>query len=257
MLKTMQLILGFYPRRVIKNIQAIPWYLRTRKKFLKQTRIGANDFPLSGYYPCLTDKDEEGGIASGHYFHQDLLVSQEVFKRSPQRHVDIGSRINGFVAQVASYREIEVMDIRNLTSDIPNLKFVQADCMVQNSDYENYSDSVSSLHAIEHFGLGRYGDTIDIEGHLKGLDFIYRMLKPDGIFYFSVPIGQQRVEFNAHRVFSIVYLLGLFKDKYTIESFSYVDDKGDLHKNASLTNENINNNFNCTYGCGIFILRKN
>ena len=29
-------------------------------------------------------------------------------------------------------------------------------------------DSVSCLHAIEHFGLGRYGDPIDVFGHIKG-----------------------------------------------------------------------------------------
>ena len=31
-----------------------------------------------------------------------------------KRHVDIGSRLDGFVAHVASFREIEVLDIRPL-----------------------------------------------------------------------------------------------------------------------------------------------
>ena len=31
------------------------------------------------------------------------------------------------------------------------------------------TDSLSCLHAIEHFGLGRYTDPIDINIHIKGL----------------------------------------------------------------------------------------
>ena len=257
MLKAIQLILGLYPRKIKRSLVAIPWYRRSRREFVKQTIRSGNQFPLGNNFPCLIDKDEEGGSASGHYFHQDLWIAQNIFKENPQNHVDIGSRVDGFVAHVATFREIEVIDIRNLSNTIPNIKFIQADCMSAiDSKYENYCDSISSLHAVEHFGLGRYGDPIDAEGHLKGLNNIYRMLKPKGTFYFSVPIGPQRVEFNAHRVFSIKYLLDHFEDKYDLRSFSYVDDQGDLHRDTVLNEENILNNCNCMYGCGIFFLKK-
>lgn len=257
MLKTLQLIFGFYPRRIIRSLKALPWYKRTKKEFAKQTQERNTPFPLVKNFPCLRDKDEEGGSATGHYFHQDFLVAQELFKAHPQKHVDIGSRIDGFVAHVASYRKIEVIDIRALSSTLPNIKFVQADMMNPiNDKLKDYCDSISSLHAVEHFGLGRYGDPIDSEGHLKGLDNMYRMLKQGGTFYFSVPIGAQRVEFNAHRVFSVKYLLNYFDGKYKLKSFSYVDDKGDIHRNINLTDESIANNCNCRYGCGIFILEK-
>jgi len=74
--------------------------------------------------------------------------------------------------------------------------------------------------------------------------------------FYSVPIGKQRIEFNGQRVFSVKYLLELFNGKYSIEHFSYVDDIGDLHENAELTEMNIANNFNCSYGCGIFEMKK-
>lgn len=99
----------------------------------------------------------------------------------------------------------------------------------------NYCDSVSSLHAIEHFGLGRYGDSIDFEGYLKGLDNVYKLLKKGGKFYLSVPIEPQRIEFNAHRVFSLKYLMELFKGEYILDSFSYVNDEGDLVKDVQVT----------------------
>lgn len=202
------------------------------------------------------DKDEEGGSAKGHYFHQDLLVAQKIFNNNPTKHIDIGSRINGLIAHLASFREVTILDIRQVTPKIKNVSFIQADCMHLDSKWDNSSESISSLHAIEHFGLGRYGDEIDANGHIKGLDNIYRMLQQGGTFYFSVPIGRQRIEFNAHRVFSIQYLLDYFNDKYDIKSFSYVDDKGDLHDNQLLTTETIKNNCGCKYGCGIFELTK-
>jgi len=208
-------------------------------------------------FPCLRDIGEDGGNTSGHYFHQDLLVAQHIYKAQPVKHVDIGSRIDGFVAHVASFREIEVIDIRALSNELPNVKFVQADMMNPIGDrLKNYSDSVSSLHAMEHFGLGRYGDPIDAEGYLKGLNNVYEILQSGGTFYFSVPIGPQRVEFNAHRVFSIRYLLDYFNGKYTLESFSFVDDKGDIHRNVELDDRSIDDNCGCKYGCGIFILKK-
>ena len=128
--------------------------------------------------------------------------------------------------------------------------------MSSDFNLRDYCDSISSLHAIEHFGLGRYGDKIDYDGHLKGLDNIYKMLKERGKFYFSVPIGHQRIEFNAHRVFSIKYLVELLESKYRIDSFSYVDDEGDLVKDAPLNSRDMESNYSCNYGCGIFELIK-
>ena len=90
------------------------------------------------------------------------------------------------------------------------------------SSLTNYTDSLSSLNVIEHFGLGRYGDPIDVDGHLKGLQNMHKVLKQGGKFYFSTPIGPQRIEFNAHRVFSMTYLLQIFEPLYHIDYFSFV-----------------------------------
>jgi len=67
---------------------------------------------------------------------------------------------------------------------------------------------------MEHFGLGRYGDPVNYDGYLLGLNNLYQILKIGGKLYFSVPIGPQRIEFDAHRVFSLSYLLELFYGKY-------------------------------------------
>jgi len=248
-------IIGFSSIKFISFFRGLPFFFRDWINIKKQMRTN-KDFFFGNFYPILFDKFDKSGIMSGHYFHQDLLVASKIFLNNPKRHIDIGSRIDGFVAHVASFRKIEIFDIRPVKSKIDNIVFTQADLTKLPDHMQECCDSLSSLHAIEHFGLGRYGDTIDINGHLKAIDNLHLMLKPDGIFYFSVPIGKQRINFNAHRVFSIKYLLHILDDKFIIKSFHYVDDKGDLFENAILSEESVATNFSCDYGCGIFELIK-
>ena len=225
---------------------------------LKNQRLSAaRDFPIELVHPCLDDRFAESGTATGHYFHQDLLVARRIYQNNPLMHVDVGSRVDGFVAHVASFRKIQIIDIRPFSKAIPNIEFMQANLMLSIPDgFSNYCDSLSCLHALEHFGLGRYGDPIDYDGYIRGLNNLHRILKKNGKLYLSVPIGPQRIEFNAHRIFSVNYLLEQFRGIYQIDHFSYVDDMGNLHTNVALTEQEITQNFGCTYGCGIFEMTK-
>ena len=73
--------------------------------------------------------------------------------------------------------------------------------------------SVSCLHTIEHFGLGRYGDGFNLQGWKAGLENILGLVEYSGFFYLSTPIGRRRIEFNAHRVFDPKELI-----EYTVSS---------------------------------------
>ena len=221
-------LVGIYPAKAYYFARGLCYFLRDYRDLRKQQKLSVDNIQFGRFYPCLEDRWQAGGTTQGHYFYQDWLVASRIFHSKPMKHVDIGSRVDGFVAHVASFREIEVLDIRPITNSIPNIIFRQADLMDSGFNLVDYCESISSLHAIEHFGLGRYGDHIDYAGHIKGLGNIYRMLKKGGKFYISVPIGQLRIEFNAHRVFSIKYLLQLFEGKYSIDTFSYVNDNSDL-----------------------------
>jgi hypothetical protein len=207
---------------------------------------------ITDIYPILSDYGNQAGTATGHYFHQDLLVATLIKQANPTRHIDVGSSIEGFVAHVASYREIEVLDIRPL--QIPGhsqIRFVQSDLMKLDQSSIAICDSLSCLHALEHFGLGRYGDSIDPNGHLKGFYNLSKMLQSGGTLYVSFPIGKPGVHFNAHRIFHPKDILDWSKNLFQLIRFDYVDDDGNLHPNASLTPLPI-----LTYGCGIYTLRK-
>lgn len=231
------------------------WFRKDLKE-LKRQKGDDETFPIGPMYPILFERDEEGGVMKGHYFHQDLYVARLINLAKPDKHLDIGSRTDGFIAHVASFREIELIDIRPIKSNVKNISFRQADLMELPPDLIDYCDSVSSLHAIEHFGLGRYGDPIDYFGYLKAIENITKMLKTGGTFYFSVPIGPQRIEFNAHRVFSLEYLVSLLSQNFDIHSFSYVNDAGDFFEDVKLSGNDLTSNFGCIFGCGIFVCVK-
>ena len=247
-------LFGFDLERTARALQGVPAYLRD----LQKLRAGAGEgaFPIRHLYPCLGDRYESAGTVSEHYFYQDWWVASRIFARAPRRHVDVGSRIDGFVAQVAAFREIEVFDLRPLSLDVPTIRFRQVDLMRRHPELDGCCDSLSSLHAIEHFGLGRYGDAIDPRGHERGLDGLHHLLEPDGRLYLSVPIGEQRIEYNAHRVFSLGTLLALFAGRFEVEGFSYVDDANRFHPEVALEPGEVARDFGCHYGCGIFELRK-
>ena len=239
----------------VRSLRALLPFFRDYRNFRQQLAAGNNPLPVGPLYPCLLDRYAEGGSASGHYFHQDLLVARRIHAAQPLRHLDVGSRVDGFVAHVAAFRHIEVMDIRPVYAAIPNITFVQADLMKPLPDeLVGCCDSLSCLHALEHFGLGLYGDPIAPDGHLRGFDNLCLLVNPGGTLYLSVPMGELRVEFNAHRVFSVAYLRDLVSSRFRIERFSYVDDRGDLHEDVELADEPVKGNFGCRYGCAILEL---
>jgi hypothetical protein len=96
--------------------------------------------------------------------------------------------------------EVTVLDVRESTANIPGLKFLVGNAQEPMSNLEGQFESVSSLHSIEHFGLGRYGDPLDIVGHLKGITNISKCVQLHGYLYVSFPVGRPRVEFNAQRI---------------------------------------------------------
>ena len=70
---------------------------------------------IKNIYPFLDDYHDDAGSIKDHLFHADLIVSQYIYENKPEKHLDVGSRIDGLVAHVASYRKIDVLDIRDIS----------------------------------------------------------------------------------------------------------------------------------------------
>lgn len=205
---------GFDPLRLIRALRFLPRYSREFILYQSLNRKWS-DFSM---LPTLNDYNESAGSASGHYFWQDLITAQWIFAAKPNRHLDIASRIDGFVAHVASFMPVEVLDIRKLRSEIPNVTFRQANLQDPTSLHETNFESVSCLHAIEHFGLGRYGDKIEVNGHISGLLNIASLVAQGGRLYLSYPTGRLKTEFNAQRILPPTWATDLLQDFELIQS---------------------------------------
>lgn len=223
--------MGIDFRSARRSLKSLPRFLADVHAYRKSATTGPFPFRWRHLSPVLHDYRAQAGTARGHYFHQDLWAARRIRTAAPTRHVDIGSRIDGFIAHLLVFRAVEVIDIRPLTSNVPGLTFIQADASTLNGIADNSITSLSCLHAIEHFGLGRYGDPIDANACFKGLDAFQRVLAPGGRLYLSAPIGLERVEFNAQRVFApSTFLQHLSQLRLT--HFSAVDDNGDMVSDA-------------------------
>ena len=228
------------------NLKNLPRFFKELQTFKS---LGGE---YSGLTALLNDYHAGAGIASGHYFHQDLLVARFIFERNPKKHFDFGSRVDGFIAHLAAFRDVTLIDIRNLEIPAhPQIDFKVYDIM-QLIESE-IAESLSCLHTLEHIGLGRYGDEINPHGHILAFNKLLNFLKPGGVFYVSFPISNtSKVFFNRERVIAPMELLSWSEYSFQVERFDYVDDMGNLHLNQEL------NEFlpKLDYGCGIYTLRK-
>lgn len=207
----------------------------------------ASQAPVADWYICLDDRRAAAGIARGHYFLQDLWAAQRVFAFQSRCHVDVGSTVNGFVSHVAAFRPVEYVDIRPLECRAPNLSFRQGSII--DLPYADHSvESLSSLHVIEHIGLGRYGDPLDPEGWLRAVGELERVLAPGGQLLIGTPCGQPKVHFNAHRVFDPNQIVAALPGLRLLE-FSLIesDEATEWRDDHPLTLDQA-----VSYGCGLF-----
>ena len=197
--------------RYVKN------YISFRLKTVNSTKVK--------FLPSLNDFDDSAGAADGHYFWQDLICAQWVNEDNPKKHFDVGSRVDGFIAHLLASRDVILLDIRPLHFKVPRLTVLEGNIQSENqSKAESYA-SVSSLHSIEHFGLGRYLDPIDPLGHEKGLLNLAAMVEKGGSLYVSFPIGSNIVEFNSQRIIDPLWPLEVLKD-FKLERFVLIPWKG-------------------------------
>jgi SAM-dependent methyltransferase len=202
---------------------------------------------LRDTYPCLTDHFPHTPF-DPHYFYQAAWLARRLAAKAPVKHVDIGSDVR-MINVMSAFVPVEFLDYRPLQVSLSGLTCGKED-LVALSRHTASILSLSCLHVVEHVGLGRYGDMLDPNGSRKALRELQRVLAPDGRLYLSLPVGRERVCFNAHRVFDPHSVIDLMSSLHLIE-FSLVDDRGDFHENVSPDMARL-----MEYGCGLFVFEK-
>jgi Caenorhabditis protein of unknown function, DUF268 len=229
-------------------INAFPGYICYFRDWLKYSRLqGSEKIKILNAYPCIHDKTKTTDFTH-HYFYQDIWAFKKIYESKPDHHVDVGSLVY-FVGFLTTFTSVTFVDIRPLKATIDNFSSKEG-TILSLPFKDNSLQSLSCLHVAEHIGLGRYGDTLDVDGTNKACKELSRVLAPHGKLYFSVPVGKPMLCFNAHRIVSAQQILDYFSELELIE-LSGIDDKENLIKNVDISILN-----DSTQACGLFIFTK-
>ena len=183
-----------------------------------------------------------------HYTYHPAWAARILAKTKPEYHVDISS-ILYFSTVISAFIPVKFFDYRPAQVSLNNFESGFAD-LKQLSFQDNSIHSLSCMHTIEHIGLGRYGDEIDPQGDLKSISELKRVLTPGGDLLFVTPVGDPKIEFNAHRIYSYEQIIGYFSPLSLFE-FSLITDDGSM-----ITNADPNMVKQQQYGCGCFWFKK-
>ena len=229
----------------IGNIARLVKFYKSYKKY--RCLNGSEEINISDFYPCINDNTLKTSF-DAHYFYQGIWAFSKIKESRVKNHIDVGSEIR-WVGLLSTVTKTTLIDIRPSKTDLKDLIVKKGDIL--NMPFEDNSiKSLSCLHVAEHIGLGRYGDKLDPEGTKKACKELSRILAPDGNLYFSVPVGKEKVFFNAHRVHSPQTIINYFKDLKLIE-VSGVTDSGRFIENIDIDVLEKSN-----YACGLFWFKK-
>ncbi|MDD2733282.1 MAG: DUF268 domain-containing protein [Desulfuromonadaceae bacterium] len=200
---------------------------------------------FSDFWPILTDNTGQSQFDS-HYTYLNYWALEKIKNSVAPAHIDVGSQI-GFVTLLSLVKPVTFIDIRPLEISMPGLTSKKGSIL--SLPFGNNSvASISSLHVIEHIGLGRYGDPIDPKGTQKAIDELSRVVAPGGDLYVAVPVGVSRTCFNAHRILNPSDIVGKFASNgIELKDFCVVTDNVEY-----LIDKNPADFVGQHYACGMF-----
>lgn len=204
----------------------------------KRIPISSTDF-----FPCLNDKTSTTYFEP-HYTYHPAWAARIIKEISPEKHIDISSTLH-FCTMLSAFVKTEFYDFRPAPIELDNLQSKKGNLMSLDFD-EGSVFSISCMHTIEHIGLGRYGDDIDPNGDLKAIKELTRVCARKGNLIVAVPVGKERIVFNAHRIYNAQKFSKYFEG-FTLKEFSLISDEGAFLRNARISDADYQN-----YGCGCF-----
>lgn len=134
--------------------------------------------------------------------YQCEFAAHHINRLKPKAILDIGS-YRQFILGIQSSLKVTTIDVRKRMPATNNEIVVTCDAKKINLP-DNSFDAVVSLCALEHFGLGRYGDEFELDADKKAFKEMIRVLKPNGRIIFTTMITNAgpSIAFNAHRLYT-------------------------------------------------------
>lgn len=226
--------------------------LRFNREFKVFKKTDGQRFSVKGKdkWPCLNDKNKTTSFDK-HYVYHTAWAARKLKQIAPKEHIDISS-LTYFSTLISAFIPTKFYEYNPAEIDLKNLIHKHAD--ITNLPFDDHSiKSLSCMHVVEHIGLARYGDTLDVDGDLKAMAELKRVVSVGGNLLFVVPIGgKAKVMFNAHRIYSYNQVISYFKNFELVE-FSLIPDQSDegIIINATQKQSDLQK-----YGCGCFWFKK-
>jgi SAM-dependent methyltransferase len=175
-------------------------------------------FRFEDCVPCTEEAEVEVT-----YNHRYLLhtgwAARILANTKPILHTDVGS-CSYFVTIASAFVPLISYDLRPMNIPLPGMT-----TRVGNLTSLPFRDgdvhSLSCMHALEHVGLGRYYDRIDPNGDLRSARELARVLAKGGNLLIVLPVGQPKIAFNAHRIYSYQNVVDMFYG-LTLKEFSFI-----------------------------------
>lgn len=246
-----------YPRFLIRLRVWLGDILKKRKfkedlrRFREMSSHKSDRFSIlnEDLYPCLDDATDTTEF-NRHYVYHTAWAARILARKPPPLHVDISSYIY-FSTLVSAFVPVQFYDYRPAEVKLSGLETGFADLMALPFDDRSVK-SLSCMHVVEHIGLGRYGDPMDPDGDLKAMKELARVLAPDGNLLFVVPVGQPRIMFNAHRVYSRQQIIQQFSE-LKLEQFVLISMNQTEGLQVDATDQDVAEE---KYGCGCFWFKR-
>jgi hypothetical protein len=226
-------------------------YETQMQRFMADTIANRPEFGNTFHRWPILNEDTSATAFDAHYIYHVAWAIRKVRSLAPEHHVDFSSSLH-FCTTVSALFPTTFFDFRPADLALENLKSLACDLTDPQLDVGQHA-SVSCMHVVEHVGLGRYGDALDVNGDLKAIANLKKVVLPGGDLFFAVPAGKPSISFNAHRVYSINSILDYFSDSFSLTELYFIPGPAGM---APLLNPTFEQTLLFPYGCGCFHFKK-
>lgn len=170
---------------------------------------------------------EKAGARENYYYE---VTDTYLYAALDQFKDQIAHKNVAVIGTVIPWYESILLSYSAYPTTIEYNKIISEDPRIEVMTVEEYKanpktfDVLLSISSIEHDGLGRYGDPINPLGDLETMEKFKKMLPKGGLLFLSVPVGQDCLVWNLHRIYGKLRLTALLQGWRVLGYFGFSSD---------------------------------